>query len=442
MAVTINGSTGIEYDDNVKLIMGTSDDLELYHSGSHSHIKDSGTGHLQVDGSRVQLRNIANDDPMVDCTGGGVVEIFYNGTKKLETHSNGVRVVNTGADAELRVLSPSGQNGRIELTADAGAANEDNFRLAVNTDQKFRIYGKPSGTYTEFLSVDQSGDVKITTGQLDINNSTANAVGDLDDPADYGLVLRGSSTTGEGTGIAFTNDDKSAVGSAICHIDNGSNNIGHLAFYTSKTSNTPVENVRITQNGFLKAKGDYSAYISDTDNVHEFNGDTSGETSMRVRAGSSNGNGIQCLVNSDDTTNYYFAGRSLSAASARMYIWSNGDLDNNNNSYGSLSDIKLKENIVDASSQWNDIKNLKVRNFNFKDNPSKPMIGLIAQEAETVSPGLVDSHPDTDAAGDDLGTTTKSVKYSILYMKAIKALQEAMAKIETLETKVAALEAG
>ena len=36
--------------------------------------------------------------------------------------------------------------------------------------------------------------------------------------------------------------------------------------------------------------------------------------------------------------------------------------------------------------------------------------------------------------------TTKSVKYSVLYMKAVKALQEAMARIETLETKVAALE--
>jgi len=34
----------------------------------------------------------------------------------------------------------------------------------------------------------------------------------------------------------------------------------------------------------------------------------------------------------------------------------------------------------------------------------------------------------------------KGVKYSILYMKAVKALQEAMAKIETLETKVKALE--
>lgn len=38
------------------------------------------------------------------------------------------------------------------------------------------------------------------------------------------------------------------------------------------------------------------------------------------------------------------------------------------------------------------------------------------------------------------GETVKSVKYSILYMKAIKALQEAMERIEELETKVEALE--
>ena len=40
-----------------------------------------------------------------------------------------------------------------------------------------------------------------------------------------------------------------------------------------------------------------------------------------------------------------------------------------------------------------------------------------------------------------VGTKTKNVRYSVMYMKAIKCLQEAMARIETLETKVAALEA-
>lgn len=122
-----------------------------------------------------------------------------------------------------------------------------------------------------------------------------------------------------------------------------------------------------------------------------------------------------------------------------------GDLTNTNNSYGSLSDEKLKENIVDANSQWNDIKALQVRNYNFKaetGNPTHSQIGVIAQEVELVSPGLVTELPDIDEAENDLGTTTKSVNYSVLYMKAVKALQEAMTRIEQLETRVAQLEGG
>ena len=101
--------------------------------------------------------------------------------------------------------------------------------------------------------------------------------------------------------------------------------------------------------------------------------------------------------------------------------------------------------VVDANSQWDDIKNLRVRNFNFKSNSgfaTHTQIGLIAQEAETVCPSLVKEQPDLDVDNKDLGTTTKYLKYSILYMKAIKALQEAQTRIETLEAKVAALEAG
>jgi len=122
----------------------------------------------------------------------------------------------------------------------------------------------------------------------------------------------------------------------------------------------------------------------------------------------------------------------------------NGDLDNTNNSYGSLSDIKLKENIIDANSQWDDLKALQVRNYNFKvetGNQTHTQLGLIAQEVELVSPGLVKTTPDLDDNDIDLGTTTKSVNYSVLYMKAVKALQEAMERIETLEAQNASLEA-
>ena len=117
-------------------------------------------------------------------------------------------------------------------------------------------------------------------------------------------------------------------------------------------------------------------------------------------------------------------------------VYTNGDVQNTNNSYGAFSDLKLKENIVDALSQWDDIKALQVRKYNFKEGQAHTQIGLIAQEVELVSPGLVSESPDRDAEGNDLGTVTKSVNYSVLYMKAVKALQEAIERIETLEQRL------
>jgi hypothetical protein len=126
---------------------------------------------------------------------------------------------------------------------------------------------------------------------------------------------------------------------------------------------------------------------------------------------------------------------STGSGTLTFTVWSNGNVENTNNSYGQISDETLKQDIVDASSQWDDIKNIAVRKFRFKDNPTGDLqIGVVAQEVEKVSAGLV-------YETGDVGEEVKAVKYSVLYMKAIKALQEAITKIEVLETKVAALEA-
>ena len=63
--------------------------------------------------------------------------------------------------------------------------------------------------------------------------------------------------------------------------------------------------------------------------------------------------------------------RGYDGSSERIRINRNGDLDNTNNSYGSLSDIKLKENIVDAKSQWDDIKALKAVSYTHLTLPTK-----------------------------------------------------------------------
>jgi len=139
------------------------------------------------------------------------------------------------------------------------------------------------------------------------------------------------------------------------------------------------------------------------------------------------------------------------STTARCQIRSDGDVINHDNSYGAISDIKLKEQITDASSQWDDIKALTVRKFKFKtdvatgDSDAHWRLGVIAQEVETAGMNnLVTIDADVEFSDDGIisetGTVTKTVKYSVLYMKAVKALQEAMTRIETLEAKVTALE--
>ncbi len=132
------------------------------------------------------------------------------------------------------------------------------------------------------------------------------------------------------------------------------------------------------------------------------------------------------------------------SSAVRFRVNNDGDVKNHDNSYGSTSDERIKEGIRDANSQWDDIKAVKVRNFKHKSDieqygdKAREQIGVIAQELE--SSGMDKLVKDEVLDEDGNITEHKTVKYSILYMKAVKALQEAMAKIETLETKVKALE--
>ncbi len=215
---------------------------------------------------------------------------------------------------------------------------------------------------------------------------------------------------------------------------------GDIKFYTT-LSGTLTEHGRFINTGYLHLCNDGNFTDCDT-STHTARSTGANWAFRAVNSHASTPYGIHAYFNNSnpDTGGYpFFLGQDQTAT--RFRVQSNGNVENHDNSYGSISDIKLKENIVDAGSQWEDIKAIKVRNFNFKTNQSRKLLGVVAQELETTSPGLVVETPDEDLDHNDLGTTTKSVRYSILYMKAIKALQEAMAKIETLETKVAALEA-
>ena len=213
---------------------------------------------------------------------------------------------------------------------------------------------------------------------------------------------------------------------------------------TADGASSPTERMRITSDGYFKASNTGSYLNTSPGHLHEFWQSDAGFSSLRVGANNASYTGqllqLRASRNTTNGTFNYLACYNDGSSTYRLYIADSGNVANVNNSYGAISDLKLKENIVDANSQWDDLKALRVRKYNFKEGQTHTQIGLVAQEAELVSPGLVSESPDRDADGNDLGTVTKSVNYSVLYMKAVKALQEAMERIEQLEAKVAALE--
>ena len=120
-------------------------------------------------------------------------------------------------------------------------------------------------------------------------------------------------------------------------------------------------------------------------------------------------------------------------------VLDSGNAQNTNNSYGGTSDIKLKENIVDATPKLEDLCKVKVRSYNFKNKPEEKQIGVVAQELEEVFAGLVEENIDRDKDGNDLGTTTKAVKYSVFVPMLIKAIQELNAKVDAQALEIQAL---
>ena len=272
-------------------------------------------------------------------------------------------------------------------------------------------------------TVDSSGNVGISTtspvAQTNISGTALTPV----------LDLKGTGSNNNESGVLqFTRKDNATQGSCI--------------FNSGEDGGLTLRNT--DSNGMAFYNGTTLALRIDSGGKFTVLGNKAGANAQSLQnTSSTNPEGLYLsFPNAAPNTSSRHFLHASDSSTTRMVIDSNGNLRNENNSYGGFSDVSLKENIVDASSQWNDIKNVRVRVFNFKtDDASEKRIGVVAQEIETVCPKLVDEVFDKDDNGNLLETFTKSVKYSVLYMKAIKALQEAQARIETLETKVAALEA-
>ena len=306
----------------------------------------------------------------------------------------------------------------IDASAPDGSVNLDSSgRLLVGTSSaRGNLYGgytaraQIEGTdfETAALSITCNNTTDINSGVISLNKSGGSTIGS-------NTIVSNGERLGS---LRFQgNDGTNFIDGAyvLAEVDGtpGTNDMPcRLVFSTTADgASSPTERARIL------SQGQFAAF---SDSSHAF---------LTARASNTTGTNMSFQASATD----------LDTATQTCAIRANGDIDNQNNSYGSLSDARLKENIVDANSQWEDLKAIQIRNYNYKletNYNTHTQLGLIAQEVECISPGLV-----TDSIDETTGDTIKSIKYSVLYMKAVKALQEAMERIETLEAKVAALEA-
>jgi len=336
--------------------------------------------------------------------------------------------------------------------------------------------GDDSGGYIEFATKPEAGTIaermRITSGGkigvgTTFGENIASSINKFAVRSDisgshYNMVNiweHDNSTTGieQRIGWAFGDDggSESSFGFAgyvgmgkedAWSVDSGRDS--YMSFAVAE-NNSVLERMRITSSGRLVASATstltpintaHTFYINQADTAVAIDNESSGNAfGLQIRY-SATGHG---------TSGYFISCYANPSGSlqARFIVAEDGDVTNSNNSYGSISDQRVKKDITDANSQWDDIKALKIRNYK-KDEAGdgSVQIGVVAQELEEAGMnGLVDEAEATDIDVENFpnineGDKIKSVKYSVLYMKSIKALQEAMAKIETLESKVEALE--
>ena len=229
----------------------------------------------------------------------------------------------------------------------------------------------------------------------------------------------------------------------------GSNDMpGRLVFSTTADgASSPTERMRITNNGFTKCAGNSSIH-SATGLYHEFISNSTDSAPIvfyRQRAGAGSQRGLEVYYDTalNSAGNDFF--RGYDSGATRIQLYSNGGIANFSANDVNLSDRNVKKDIVPAADTWNCLKEWEIVRFRYKDQPDNTdlSIGVIAQQVAEGCPELVTIFQEAKEATDDIPAQEEriGVKEQQMMWMAIKALQEAQTRIETLETKIAALEA-
>lgn len=249
--------------DTAKVFFGASNDLSIYHTGSHSFIEQSGTGHLILggvpNGNNVDIMKAGYSEYMARFKPDSSVDLYYDANVRLKTSPSGVDITDT-----LNVAGISTFLGNVNITGTScllnftDTNNNSDFRIQVESGSF--LIEDATNSYADRLVILSNGHTIIGGASGSAGNRSQYAMlavrGNNSSATGHGVLnlMSGAnrSNTEEVSQITFADPegDYAWIQSFADNVTGSSDKPGRLTFSTTPDGGVvPTEKLRITNDG-------------------------------------------------------------------------------------------------------------------------------------------------------------------------------------------------
>jgi len=471
-------------NDSASINLGTSGDFVMTHTGSRTQLKEptaTSAGVTIASDGTVTITDGDTTTKRIESTKDGSVELYYDGTKAVETTTDGatvtgkltmksIEVDGVGSTMYFDGTFPHGTgNIGIGLGSFNGSSTTGGENVAIGVAAANILTSGEKNTYLGYHSgwLASTGDLNTAIGNdaLDGNQSGSQnvavgysalgGVGNFSGNTAVGYLSLPSNTTGTnnvgvghgvlqwnttgsrntavgssahyGTGVsAITGNDNSAFGESALFLAGGTSS-GNTAIGASSLTSLEDDKDKNTAVGYN------SGYLITTGENNTILGTYTGNhTRLNITTSSSHvvlstGAGLPVFwVDNDEDAYIPGVYSNTSASAANVYVDSNGEL------YRSTSSLRYKENVQDASHGLADLMALRSVTYTSKDGDDTVFGGLIAEEVHDA--GLTE-FVEYDAEG-----RPDALHYGQMVSLCIKSIQELKTQLDAAKKQISELE--
>ena len=367
--------------------------------------------------------------------GADQVSIATGGTQRVTVDASGRLGIGTASPAQALTVEGAGDTyAQVKRTV---SGSESTFLVGAESG-KTVIYSRDNTTGGRALQFSIG-----TTPAATIDASGRLGIGTASPTANLHVSGTGILVNGQTTATLNLNGSSYGMVSASSDLYLETAGAGNQVLF--RTNST--ERMKITSGGLLNVG---TATAPSGSPGHDIRWQGASRLNLRnTDAAAGNCYGILADYTNaapNGTTNeFLYCQDNAGGGTARAVIRSNGGLANYQANNVNLSDRNTKKDISLAADTWDCLKEWEIVNYRYKDQPDDAdlNLGVIAQQVAESCPEVITVFQEAKEATEDKTAQEErlGVKEQQMYWMAIKALQEAQARIETLEAKVAVLEA-